>query len=375
VRARALQRAASPRADTPTAAARLEQQLILFGEPEASRRLWVEAVSLLEPLDDKAHELMSKGHTLRAAELYGRAAEKARALGVDNFVTVFYQSRASLAVRMYFAALPLTTTADFFKARCTDYRTWLASAVASLERRHAAGTLLGAACRPGEKAWFSCAVTSMESELGWTAAQIKTRAESVGYENCMAVAAAALPVLTAADIFAPCCVAADWHDFTLHVVRAADLLRLPRPHDMNVASTAETCFLDKFEGNTAVKAAAQGLDPALAQQLAAAWQRLDASGVLQTRRSIVDPEKLNNSAPGLRNLVTQCAAAPGLRTCALGGCGAKEAHPSHFKSCGACKTVCYCCKEHQVEDWPAHKAACKEARSAAAAGQAASSGA
>ena len=30
--------------------------------------------------------------------------------------------------------------------------------------------------------------------------------------------------------------------------------------------------------------------------------------------------------------------------------------------CAACKTVAYCCKEHQVEDWPAHKAACKAAR-------------
>ena len=60
------------------------------------------------------------------------------------------------------------------------------------------------------------------------------------------------------------------------------------------------------------------------------------------------------------------AAVRGLHTCALAGCAAKEVHVSQFKKCGACKTVAYCCREHQVEDWPAHKAACKAARKAAA---------
>jgi hypothetical protein len=36
----------------------------------------------------------------------------------------------------------------------------------------------------------------------------------------------------------------------------------------------------------------------------------------------------------------------------------------HFKACGACHTPAYCCKEHQTEDWPAHKAACKAAQAA-----------
>ena len=59
--------------------------------------------------------------------------------------------------------------------------------------------------------------------------------------------------------------------------------------------------------------------------------------------------------------------APGLRSCALDGCGAKEAHPAHFKSCAACRAVVYCCREHQVAGWPGHKKACKAARKAAAA--------
>ena len=59
--------------------------------------------------------------------------------------------------------------------------------------------------------------------------------------------------------------------------------------------------------------------------------------------------------------------ASGLRSCALAGCGAREAHPAHFKSCAACRAVVYCCREHQVAGWPAHKKACKAARKAAAA--------
>ncbi len=59
------------------------------------------------------------------------------------------------------------------------------------------------------------------------------------------------------------------------------------------------------------------------------------------------------------------AAAPGLRRCGLAACGALEAHPSHLKSCAACRGVAYCCKEHQTEDWPSHKAACKAARKGA----------
>ena len=67
--------------------------------------------------------------------------------------------------------------------------------------------------------------------------------------------------------------------------------------------------------------------------------------------------------------------APGLRSCTLAGCGAKEAHLAQFKRCAACKAVVYCCCEHQVAGWPSHKRACKAARTAAAEEEAGPSGA
>jgi len=56
--------------------------------------------------------------------------------------------------------------------------------------------------------------------------------------------------------------------------------------------------------------------------------------------------------------------AVGLRPCAH--CGAREVHVKQFKRCGACKGPRFCSKDCQEANWPAHKAACKAARKAAA---------
>ena len=97
-----------------------------------------------------------------------------------------------------------------------------------------------------------------------------------------------------------------------------------------------------------------------------AWRRLERSGVLYAHDVGGSIKATHSLIADQQRAAEAAAAAPGLRTCALAGCGSRERHPAHFKSCGACKTVAYCSKEHQVEDWPAHKAACKAARKAAA---------
>ena len=113
-------------------------------------------------------------------------------------------------------------------------------------------------------------------------------------------------------------------------------------------------------------AVANGLGTRVVQLLADAWQRLQRSGVLQARGIDEKIQKERSERQEFQAAVRKSQVAPGLRSCALPGCGAREVHPAHFKSCAACRAVVYCCREHQVAGWPGHKKACKAARKAAA---------
>ena len=101
-----------------------------------------------------------------------------------------------------------------------------------------------------------------------------------------------------------------------------------------------------------------------ASLMADSWRRVERSGVA-ILRVLVGFDPKNNVNANLAGAAAE-GAVHGLRECALASCASKEVHVSQFKSCGACRTVAYCCREHQVADWPAHKAACKTARSKAA---------
>jgi hypothetical protein len=103
-------------------------------------------------------------------------------------------------------------------------------------------------------------------------------------------------------------------------------------------------------------------------RILAAWRRLQSSGMLQ-RRDILEHAGFNDAAAFRAHTAATAAAtaaARGLHFCALHTCGAQEVHASQFKRCSACLSVVYCCKEHQVQHWPAHKAACRAARKKAA---------
>ena len=114
-------------------------------------------IARVRPIYKKAVELGDKGHFLHAAENYGRAAEAARALGEDNLVCVNTQLRQS-AVLLGYAEAALQTGAD--RRMLAAYRAegfaLFSSAVAALERRRAAGTLLAGKCTAAEEAWFVC---------------------------------------------------------------------------------------------------------------------------------------------------------------------------------------------------------------------------
>ena len=187
----------------------------------------------------------------------------------------------------------------------------------------------------------------------------------VGYDQFLHAASKALDVLARARLYAADCSAAQFQTFAQHVVHATELMQQPWRHGQ-LPTLFEVEFMSSLRREIG-RMGANGLDARLVQLLAGAWERLQSSGVVQARDI---PTDLVSDASGHNAFITAVHTSlttPGLRSCALAGCGAKEAHPAHFKSCSACRTVAYCSKEHQVAGWPSHKKACKAARKAAAA--------
>ena len=54
----------------------------------------------------------------------------------------------------------------------------------------------------------------------------------------------------------------------------------------------------------------------------------------------------------------------GLRDCALPTCSKTERTVKEFAHCSGCRSVVYCCAEHQGLHWTKHKKACREKEAA-----------
>ena len=328
-----------------------------------------------QTLREKAVELWRKGHLLRAAENYGRAAEAARALGEDNIVTLANQLRQGSSVFANVGALANlqgcagADDLQIFAAQLSEATALLSGVVAALERRRVAGTLLDGKCTAAEEAWRVREYHRLDQTI--TADDAASLAALCGYELFLHSAGEVLSVLGHAAMLAVKCSKAQLYCFTQHVLRAAELMQQPRRHG-GTAMVMESTFAVSLR-DTLANAVEFGLHAYLAQLLESAWNQLQSSGVLESRHidrrhvwDMVDATIARNYNAALQSSLT----APDRRTCALPGCGAREAHPAHFKSCAACRMVVYCCREHQVEGLPSHKKECKAARKAAAAADA-----
>ena len=312
----------------------------------------------------KADELLDKGHLLRAAENYGRAAEAARALGVDNLVALNMQLHQGNPLCIFVTWPDAAVAPRVLAAHRAELITLLSGVMAALERRRVAGTLLEGKCTAVEEAWRANELQRDNANM--PAVVAASWAALVGYNLFLHAANNASEVLARARLFAAECSGAHFLSFAQHAAHAAELMQQPRRHG-NIAMDLEAVFADELRRAVAAIGANNGLSARVVQLLAGAWERLQRSGVLQARRL---EDRIGALASYRRNFITtvhKSMTAPGLRTCALPGCGAKEAHPAHFKSCAACRAVVYCCREHQVAGWPGHKKACKAARKAAAA--------
>ena len=332
-----------------------------------------EIISAVRVLRKKALELETKGHLLRAAEYYARASEAACALdpGADNFAALDMR-RGQAAMLLIYCARAHRFDAALDPAGQAAHR---AKAVAlltanaeTLERRRVSGTLLAGKCTASEeKAWLAFMLDSGPPTQAPTRAPVRTAVQAlVGYCAYIESAHVSLDLLANSFFYSGECSATQFEALAQLVVCAMDLLQLPR--SIGAKGFPADCILVRSLAGNVPALGLQGLDPRLAQLLMEAWQRLLQSNVLVERQLLQvgilrEVDTLNDKH---KQAVDSALFAPGLRSCALASCDAREAHPQHFKACAACRQVVYCSREHQLADWPQHKAACKAARKTAA---------
>jgi hypothetical protein len=322
----------------------------------------------------KASELLVKGHDARAAEKYEQAADAAQAAlpGAEHCLILaslrMHQARALESG----ARAPWRQSAQNADALACAYGTLLPATMTALEARRAAGTLLPGCCRPAELAWATAClrhdVQLRSRRAGDDLEDLVPRsAQFMGYEAYATTATVALWALEDLHKHRSAAAAQHAERIVAFVVRALELVLQPRG-SLDIGFAGES-FLIK-EMSTLMRNGGGDIAECY-RPLVAPWRRVQASGVLQQRRVSYVAAQTRARCAASRAAAEAEASAHGLRACALPSCGAREAHVSHFKLCAACKTVAYCGKAHQAEDWARHKAACKAARAAAAASAAA----
>ena len=321
-------------------------------------------------LAHKGTELTQKGHDARAAEKYRLAAEEAeKALPVPDCLVACELRHEQLHSLLHHATASPETPADADDALREACLRLLPSVMAVLNRRKAAGTLLPGSCRPAEEAYHKV-VRQHDLELQGITQASAARWESVlppyvGFETFLRVASCLGFVLNNMDtlMLKRAFVLSDEqkHAGYLFLASALDLMTRPRPFHSWLAGEPALVYQLRI-----LIPKISSMDEPATKKLRAAWRRVLRSGVLRARGIDKGIDAQDQCEQRLLSATDAEIAAGLLQQCALAGCAASEAHASHFKRCGACRAVCYCCREHQVEDWPSHKAACKATREAAA---------
>jgi hypothetical protein len=207
----------------------------------------------------------------------------------------------------------------------------------------------------------------------------------MGYETLVCCAAVAVPLFARLHVHLPAVLRA-----CMVTALEALLFKVTASHQRGagcwlssetyLSANLTSHFARRENGVAAADAAHAAAAVAFDEEVLPLWQTLlimrpagntcQDAGAFQT----FVRDKTGASLNTMKGRTAAAAAAPSLRVCAHTACAAREAHTAQFKLCSACKTVCYCSKAHQAEDWPAHKAACKAARKAAAAAEKAAAG-
>ena len=314
-------------------------------------------------LAKKAWKAQTKGHCARAAECFGAAAEAACALHLPDDCLVLAYLKAFHADNLFSHSTSAGVTPADALLLSQKALSILDAVVPVLRSRKAAGTLMGAGRSATEQA-FALAQAEICSKL--TGSDVPALAALMFYETYLVAGiymlesqlAVAKMLGTEQEMPHGSELVAGRYDF---LASALDFIAEPRVYSDRCLGPEASLF-----GLVRSIAGYDGAHQAF-PNLLAAWERLLRSGVVKKRKLEAARGFVRRDMAKIGNAADATAAQHGLHECSLAGCAAREVHAWQFKRCAACKLAQYCCKEHQVADWPAHKAACKAARKAAAA--------
>jgi hypothetical protein len=324
-------------------------------------------VARVNELTHKGVELLQdKLHFVRAAAKLEEAAAAAQALGAPDCLIVAQLQAMEATAQRQVTHLPTASVDVMCAANARVINVLLPAVWRTLDARAAQRTLLPGACRAAEVAW-SASLRRVLMAGCETARERDAYAQRVGYETSMMAAQHAI------DLLGPGKEVAGGVPLCTVVSRALDMLAVTQPGAAAGAewSPVETLVVRKFHLLTLQPGIVD--DTPATRAMEAAWHRLERSEAAAERgltQLLAETHILRRGE--LSEGVADVTAPSALRRCALGACGARELHVAQFKVCAACRAACYCCSEHQREDWKAHKKACKAACAAKAGGGASS---
>ena len=293
----------------------------------------------------------------RDAELSAEAAVQAEALFGDDSLVV-----ADLRYAECVGLAGLAAAASGAEEVALTRRSLavLLRIIPLLLRRLEANTLLPGTIREEEldyEAHFQAAMSKAINEPVPPRAVLRERASTMGYNTLLNAIFASLNLLAL-----PLWPAVQKRMVESFVLQGLDVI--PRTAGIPAHTiTGEDCVLVAIQKNISKRI----YDRAFCAAVLRKWRSdavssvLQARGVLQT--GITDYEQSNADFEDRKRVDIE---KHGLRDCALLSCAKTEKTVTEFAGCSGCRSVVYCCLEHQALDWRAHKKACREAEQHAA---------
>ena len=306
----------------------------------------------------------------RAAELSARAPEKAEALfTADDSLVVAYlwmnESKALVGVAV--------SASDAEQQALQFRRSWsaLLSVVALLQRRITANTLLPGTVRKEESdfcahleaAMFTARnkpvpppdmLQAVGSALGYTGAAQRVVQKSALRVDGLSAALAGCAAKGCGVICAPssCFFLLLMRSQALH---ALDVIPQSAGFHGDFPEEADLfAFITKH-------LTPQTYEPAFCAAVLRKWRSDAVSSVLRARgvlqAGIATAEQINVDFDSRQR---EDIAKHGLRNCALPSCAKTAKTVKEFAHCSGCRSVVYCCAEHQGLHWTKHKKACNK---------------